>query len=238
MAENAKAYSFYIPAGDESLAGFIDAQSNLSMSIRLVLKAFAENYADRYPDAATMDLKELVRNMDIGAEKLAEIAATEKAAAAKQEDNGKTAEKAPEPAPEAEQDPGYGKSGPDEAAEGIGDAAEPENGGADDEDEGENDEIIVIDDGEDEPENEAEEAGAEDDPGSFLGGPEGDEAEPEIARLPDPEPESKPDPEPKRKPAEKKESEARKDMRKAYNDQQFSAEATSLDEIERMMGEF
>lgn len=58
-------YSFYVPVKDKALNDFIEAQSNLSMSIRLLLKAFLGNYEKEYPDITTMDLRELIDNMNI-----------------------------------------------------------------------------------------------------------------------------------------------------------------------------
>ena len=56
-------YSFYIPANDQPLCDFLEAQSNLSMSIRLLIKAFLANYGDTIPDVTIVDLKELLNNM-------------------------------------------------------------------------------------------------------------------------------------------------------------------------------
>jgi hypothetical protein len=56
-------YSFYIPANDQPLCDFLEAQSNLSMSIRLLIKAFLANYSDTMPDVTIVDLKELLNNM-------------------------------------------------------------------------------------------------------------------------------------------------------------------------------
>ena len=55
-------YSFYVPIKDEALCKFIESQSNLSMSIRLLIKAFIANYGDNdeYPDITVMDLRELI----------------------------------------------------------------------------------------------------------------------------------------------------------------------------------
>lgn len=58
-------YSFYVPVKDKALNDFIESQSNLSMSIRLLLKAFLGNYEKEYPDITTMDLRELIDNMNI-----------------------------------------------------------------------------------------------------------------------------------------------------------------------------
>lgn len=58
-------YSFYVPVKDKDLCSFIESQSNLSMSIRLLLKAFIANYKDDYPDITTMDLKELINATNI-----------------------------------------------------------------------------------------------------------------------------------------------------------------------------
>jgi len=67
MADNkCYSYSFYVPANDQKLCEFLEAQSNLSMSIRFVLKAFMANYGeDGIPDITTMDLKTLLNNMAI-----------------------------------------------------------------------------------------------------------------------------------------------------------------------------
>lgn len=77
MAEN-KSYSFYVSDNDKSLNDFIAAQSNLSMTIRLLLKGFICNYEDKYPDVVNMDLRELISNTGVDEERLAEIAAMEK----------------------------------------------------------------------------------------------------------------------------------------------------------------
>lgn len=261
MADNAKAYSFYIPAGDESLNKFIEAQSNLSSTIRLVLKAFAENYSDRYPDVSTMDLKELVRNTDIDADKLAETAAAEKKerqareyrkeseseikaeneAGQEQDETEADIENNTENNGDVEEDEGY------DADEGYdendADEGYDENDGHDEE--SENDEIIDMgaeseydedNSGISEPE-----TGSEDeqpDPEDLMGDPSGPEAEPEIVKAPEPEP-VKPEPVTKPKP----ESEARKDLRRAYNEQYESQETATLDDISAfddingMMGE-
>lgn len=65
-------YSFYVPANDQALCDFLEAQSNLSMSIRLLVKAFIANYGDEYPDITIMDLRELLANMQINPEIMAE----------------------------------------------------------------------------------------------------------------------------------------------------------------------
>ena len=77
MAEN-KSYSFYVSDNDKSLNDFIAAQSNLSMTIRLLLKGFICNYEDKYPDVVNMDLRELISNTGVDEERLAEIAVMEK----------------------------------------------------------------------------------------------------------------------------------------------------------------
>lgn len=71
-------YSFYVPAKDKALCQFIEAQSNLSMSIRLLLKAFIANYDGEYPDVTVMDLRELMENMTVEPEKVLETVAAEK----------------------------------------------------------------------------------------------------------------------------------------------------------------
>lgn len=60
-------YSFYVPIKDEALCKFIESQSNLSMSIRLLIKAFIANYGDNdeYPDITVMDLRELINAVGI-----------------------------------------------------------------------------------------------------------------------------------------------------------------------------
>lgn len=63
-------YSFYVPAKDQALCDFLEAQSNLSMTIRLLLKAFLANYDTEYPDVTTMDLRELLNNMIVDPEKM------------------------------------------------------------------------------------------------------------------------------------------------------------------------
>lgn len=65
-------YSFYVPTNDQALCDFLEAQSNLSMSIRLLIKAFIANYGNEYPDITIMDLKELLANMQVKPEVMAE----------------------------------------------------------------------------------------------------------------------------------------------------------------------
>ena len=47
------------------------------MSIRLLLKAFLGNYEKDYPDVTTMDLRELIDNMNIDPDVLAEMSERE-----------------------------------------------------------------------------------------------------------------------------------------------------------------
>jgi len=69
-------YSFYVPAKDQALCDFLEAQSNLSMSIRLLIKAFMANYdiggddTTEYPDITTMDLRKLLDNTIVDPEKM------------------------------------------------------------------------------------------------------------------------------------------------------------------------
>lgn len=66
-------YSFYVPVKDKALNDFIEAQSNLSMTIRLLLKAFIGNYDKEYPDVTMMDLRELMNSMKIDPEVITEM---------------------------------------------------------------------------------------------------------------------------------------------------------------------
>ena len=65
MSTQFNAYSFYVPTRDQALCDFLEAQSNVSGSICMLLKAFVSNYSKDYPDVTTMDLHELLESMNI-----------------------------------------------------------------------------------------------------------------------------------------------------------------------------
>lgn len=71
-------YSFYVPAKDKQLCDFLESQSNLSMSIRLLLKAFIANYDQEYPDVTVMDLRELMESMVVNPEEVLQGVVAEK----------------------------------------------------------------------------------------------------------------------------------------------------------------
>lgn len=61
-----KPYSFYVPAQDAELMSFIASQSNMSLSMRLLMKAFiASNRHETDIDVSTMDLGDLIRSMRV-----------------------------------------------------------------------------------------------------------------------------------------------------------------------------
>ncbi len=68
-----KRYCIYFPEQDKQLCDFLDSQSNVSLSVRLLIKGFLSNYKDRYPDIAVMDLKELLQNSVIDDRSLIEV---------------------------------------------------------------------------------------------------------------------------------------------------------------------
>ena len=64
-----KPFSFYVPERDTELMGFIAAQSNMSLSMRLLMKAFiASNRHETDIDVGTMDLGDLIRGMRVDPE--------------------------------------------------------------------------------------------------------------------------------------------------------------------------
>ena len=68
-----KRYCIYFPEQDKQLCDFLDSQSNVSLSVRLLIKGFLSNYNDRYPDIAVMDLKELLQNSMIDDRSMIEV---------------------------------------------------------------------------------------------------------------------------------------------------------------------
>lgn len=61
-------YSFYVPENDTQLQGFIDAQMNLSLTMRLLMKAFLAGNGGLDPesvDVGVMDLAALIRSMQV-----------------------------------------------------------------------------------------------------------------------------------------------------------------------------
>ena len=74
-------YSFYVPVKDKALCDFLESQSNLSMSIRLLLKAFIANYNQDYPDITMMDLRELMESMSVFPDEVLQNAVAEKRSA-------------------------------------------------------------------------------------------------------------------------------------------------------------
>lgn len=60
-------YSFYVPERDDALLRFVEAQSNLSMSVRLLIKAFIAGNGTPETDVTMMDLNQLIRSMRLDA---------------------------------------------------------------------------------------------------------------------------------------------------------------------------
>lgn len=234
MADNrCSAYSFYVPLGDKSLNDFVEAQSNLSMTIRLLIKGFIYNCGGEYPDVSLMDLKDLIANASIDPERLAELAAQEKPRGRDRQktagiDRGDKADIVAEPeTPEVidlddeedEADAPEDDIGNDQAEATESDTAKPAE-----------DEEISIGDDED-----------EDETGEEIAEPE---AEPEQSSEPEPEPEPEPKPEPK--PAEPEKPAAPKPASKpaaapltgraAYNQAQDEEEVGDIDDIMSLMG--
>lgn len=88
-------YSFYVPENDEQLVRFVKAQSNLSLSVRMLMKAFIAANKGVMRDAASEDLLDLVHDMELPAAQNAEKAlpATEHK------------QQAPDPVPAAKAEP-------------------------------------------------------------------------------------------------------------------------------------
>lgn len=53
-------FSFYVPEDDAQLMRFVKSQSNLSLSVRLLMKAFLSAYKDDLQDVAAADLSDLI----------------------------------------------------------------------------------------------------------------------------------------------------------------------------------
>ena len=70
MAEGKyKPCSFYVPERDTELMRFMQSQSNMSLSMRLLMKAFlASNRHQTDIDVGTMDLYDLIRSMRVDPE--------------------------------------------------------------------------------------------------------------------------------------------------------------------------
>lgn len=58
-------YSFYVPQDDRQCMRFIESQANLSLSVRLLIKAFMANNENVPQDVASMDLDRLLASMDL-----------------------------------------------------------------------------------------------------------------------------------------------------------------------------
>lgn len=56
-------YSFYVPENDAQLMRFVKAQSNLSLSVRLLMKAFLSAYKGEIQDVAAADLSDLINGV-------------------------------------------------------------------------------------------------------------------------------------------------------------------------------
>lgn len=239
MADNrCSAYSFYVPLGDKSLNDFVEAQSNLSMTIRLLIKGFIYNCGGEYPDVSLMDLKDLIANASIDPERLAELAAQEKPRGRDRQktvgiDRGDKADIVAEPGtPEVIDldDDEIDEDGESKEPEDIAEdepAEEAESAAA----EPAKEEEISI--GDDEEEDEAGEEAIE--PESE---PEPD-PEPDPELMPEPEPKStapeKPEPKPAAKPAPKPAT-ASLSGRAAYNQAQDEEEVGDIDDIMSLMG--
>lgn len=58
--------SVYFPSKDSAVNRFIDSQDNLSMSVRLLIKAFVFNCGDVIPDIVEMEFSDLMERAKIG----------------------------------------------------------------------------------------------------------------------------------------------------------------------------
>ena len=215
MADNKfKSYSFYIPAGDKALESFVEAQSNLSMSIRLLLKGFMANCNGKHPDVPNMDLKELLEGMDISAEDLQEIRSGENI----RERRSRKAASAP--ASKGDEEIGLDAAGDDDEYDADSDKSVVDIGADEEEPEfgdgsGEDDAVPAIEDDKDDEPEEAGDGTAE--------------TEPKSVQEPEPAPAPKPEPKPAAKP------EPKKSVRDEYNSSRDGEDA-GMDEIFSLMG--
>ena len=90
------AYSIYVPEKDAQLNGFLAAQSNVSMSVRLLLKCFLANCGSEYPDLSIMDLRELMNLAAISPEQISEELAVERSDSGKAHQRSIERQAAPE----------------------------------------------------------------------------------------------------------------------------------------------
>ena len=111
-----KPCSFYVPEKDTELLRFMAAQSNMSMSMRLLMKAFlASNRHETDIDVSTMDLADLVRSMRVDPELFEDVPRKRRPArsiSAIEAEEARASRQVPEPAPV----PAYA-SGPAPAAQ-------------------------------------------------------------------------------------------------------------------------
>lgn len=99
-------YSFYVPENDAQLMRFVKSQSNLSLSVRLLMKAFLSAYKGEMQDVAAADLSDLIRGV-----RLENIQGLQLAEQPEVRDGGRevqeyAGEQEPGPAPSADAAPG------------------------------------------------------------------------------------------------------------------------------------
>ena len=98
-------YSFYVPENDAQLMRFVKSQSNLSLSVRLLMKAFLSAYKGEIQDVAAADLSDLIRGVRLENIPGLQAAAQEAVTRAASETYEDTREEEQEAAPSADAAP-------------------------------------------------------------------------------------------------------------------------------------
>lgn len=124
-----KACSFYVPERDVELMRFMASQSNMSLSMRLLMKAFlASNRHATDIDVSLMDLADLIRSMRVDPELFDDVPRNrrparsisaieaEEARAAEQAALERQAGQAPAPGRIERSEPGFARTGSGEAS--------------------------------------------------------------------------------------------------------------------------
>lgn len=99
-------YSFYVPENDAQLMRFVKSQSNLSLSVRLLMKAFLSAYKGEMQDVAAADLSDLIRGVRLENIQGLQLAEQPEARDGGREVQEYAGEQEPGPAPSADAAPG------------------------------------------------------------------------------------------------------------------------------------
>ena len=105
-------YSFYVPENDAQLMRFVKSQSNLSLSVRLLMKAFLSAYKGEIQDVAAADLSDLIRGVRLENIPGLQIAAQDAGTQAASETYEDTREEETGTAPSADAAHGEEEAGP------------------------------------------------------------------------------------------------------------------------------